>query len=160
MISIRPTRLQEAAAILRIAAAEPLFTAEEADTVNQLLTDYFEKPDHNGYFFLTADLDGQVAGFACYGPTALTKGTFDLYWICVGRDFARRGIGKALMDRAQVEVRRAEGRLVVVETSGTEEYAPTRAFYEKLGYARVATVPEFYGPDNDLVIYTRKTSPS
>jgi ribosomal protein S18 acetylase RimI-like enzyme len=160
MISIRPTRVQEAAAILRLAAAEPLFTAEEADTVNELLTDYFEKPDHNGYFFLTADLDGRVAGFACYGPTALTKGTFDLYWICVGRDFARRGIGKALMDRAQVEVRRAEGRLVVVETSGTPEYAPTRAFYEKLGYARVATVPEFYGPDNDLVIYTRKTSPS
>jgi D-alanine-D-alanine ligase len=159
MISIRPTRVQDAAAILRMAAAEPLFTAEEADTVDELLADYFEKPDHNGYYFLTAELEGQVTGFACYGPTALTRGTFDLYWICVGREFARRGIGKALMNRTETEIRRAQGRLVVVETSGTPEYAPTRGFYEKLGYTRVATVPEFYGPEDDLVIFTRKTSP-
>jgi ribosomal protein S18 acetylase RimI-like enzyme len=159
MISIRPTLAQDTAAILQMAASEPLFTPEEADTVRELLSDYLEKPDHNGYFFLTAEFEGQLAGFACYGPTSLTKGTFDLYWICVDRRFARRGVGKALIDRAEDEVQHAGGRMVVVETSGLPEYAPTRAFYEGIGYTRVATIPDYYAPGNDLVIYIRPFKP-
>ncbi len=159
MISIRPTLAQDTTTVLQMAASEPLFTPEEADTVGELLSDYLEKPDHNGYFFLTAEVDDQVAGFACYGPTSLTKGTFDLYWICVDRRFARRGIGKALIDRTELEVQRAEGRMIVAETSGSPEYAPTRAFYEGIGYTRIATIPDYYAPGDDLVIYIRSFRP-
>ena len=159
MISIRPTLPQDTAAILQMAASEPLFTPEEADTVEELLNDYLQKPDHHGYFFLTAELDGQVAGFACHGPTSLTKGTFDLYWICVDRRFSRKGIGKALIERTEDEVQHAGGRLIVVETSGSPEYAPTRAFYEGVGYARIATIPDYYDAGDDLVIYVRAFKP-
>jgi ribosomal protein S18 acetylase RimI-like enzyme len=155
MIRIHTTLPDEATAILRIAGAEPLFDAEEVECVEELLRDYFGRADHNGYFFLTAELEGQVAGFACYGPKALTEGTFDLYWIAVSRSYPRRGVGRALMSSVEAAVRRASGRLIVVETSGREVYAPTRAFYEGIGYQRAATIPEFYAPGDDLVIYIR-----
>src|SRR2546425_988436 len=56
--------------------------------------------------------------------------------------------------RARLErLTRDGGRLVVVETSSLPEYASTRAFYERRGYTRGATVPGYYAPDDDLVIY-------
>ena len=69
MLSIRESTAQDGAAILRIASAEPLFSRQEAEMVAELLHDYLERADHNGYFFLTAESDGALLGFACYGPT-------------------------------------------------------------------------------------------
>lgn len=160
MADIRETVGQDADTILRIAADEPLFTAEESETVGELLTDYLELPDHNGYSFLSAVLEGQVIGFACYGPTPLTEGTFDLYWICVDQEFGRRGIGRALMERVEREVRRLGGRMIVLDTSGREAYEPTRAFYRSVGFTPTATVPDFYAMGDDLVIFSRRFKPA
>ncbi len=156
MTAIRPTLPQDAADITRLAAAERLFSAEEAACVGELLHDYLERADHNGYFFLSAESDGRIVGFACYGPTPLTHDTYDLYWILVDRAAGRRGIGRALMARVESEVRMLKGRLLVLDTSGREDYTGTRAFYESLGYVRTAVVPDFYAPTDDLVIYTRR----
>jgi ribosomal protein S18 acetylase RimI-like enzyme len=156
MADIRETLEQDADEILRIAADQPLFTQEEAETVGELLEDYLELEDHNGYTFLTASLEGEVVGFACFGPTPLTDGTFDLYWICVDVDFSRRGIGRHLIERVVAEVRALEGRMIVLDTSGTPEYEPTRAFYNSVGFTPTASVPDFYRPDDDLVIFSRR----
>lgn len=156
MADIRETLDRDADEIRRIAVDQPLFTQEEADTVGELLEDYLELADHNGYAFLTASLDEEIVGFACYGPTPLTDGTFDLYWICVDVEFARRGIGRDLIERVVAEVRTLGGRMIVLDTSGTPEYEPTRAFYRSVGFSPTATVPDFYGPDDDLVIFCRR----
>jgi D-alanine-D-alanine ligase len=156
MANIRETLEQDSDEILRIAADQPLFTQEEAETVGELLEDYLELDDHNGYAFLTATLEGKVVGFACYGPTSLTEGTFDLYWICVDVDSSRRGIGRALIERVVGEVRALGGRMIVLDTSGTPDYEPTRAFYQSVGFTPTATVPDFYRPGDDLVIYSRR----
>ncbi len=158
MIAIRPTAPEDEAAILHIASSEPLFDGDDVACIRELLTDYLTRPDHNGYFFLTAHDAGRPVAFACYGPTPLTTGTFDLYWICVDRTRARRGIGRALMRQVEHEVRQAGGRLIVVETSSLDSYAPTRAFYDSLGYRRAAEVADFYAPGDSLVIYTRHLS--
>jgi ribosomal protein S18 acetylase RimI-like enzyme len=156
MAKIRETIRRDADEILRIAAEEPLFTQEEAETVGELLQDYLELPDHNGYAFLTATVEDRVVGFICYGPTPLTRGTFDLYWICVDRSFARRGIGHDLVERVVREVQALRGRMIVLDTSGTPDYAPTRAFYQSAGFTPTATVPDFYKPGDDLEIFCRR----
>jgi hypothetical protein len=35
-------------------------------------------------------------------------------------------------------------RILLVETSGNDEYAGTRHFYTAIGYKQVAMIPEFY----------------
>jgi ribosomal protein S18 acetylase RimI-like enzyme len=155
VIDIRPTQSQDTDALLRLAGAEPLFTAEEADTVAELLEAYLNDEDHNGYYFLSAMENGELLGFACYGPTPLTQGTFDLYWIAVGQRSKGKGIGRALMAQTETEVRKQGGRMIVLDTSGRAEYAPTRAFYQRLGYTLAATIPEFYAPGDDLITYIR-----
>ncbi len=156
MIVVRSTTPQDSTALLRLAGAEPLFSPDENAAVEELLSDYFGRPDHRGYFFLTAEADGQLIGFACYGPTPLTEGTYDLYWICVDAAARGRGIGRELMAQVEDRVREAGGRMIVLDTSGRPDYATTRAFYERLGYRRTATVPDFYAPGDDLVIYSRR----
>lgn len=159
MTTLRPADAGDSESILLLTRSEPLFTPEEVETVEELLTDYLTSPDHNGYSFLVAEDGGRLLGFACFGPRPLTKGTFDLYWLCVASSARRQGVGRALVTRAEDEVRKQRGRLMVIETSGRPEYSATRAFYERLGYTMAAAVPEFYGPGDDLILYTRKVTP-
>jgi D-alanine-D-alanine ligase len=155
MIVIRPTQPEDTESVLRLAGAEPLFSKEEAETVAELLEAYLEQEDHGGYFFLSAVDDEKLLGFACYGPTPLTQGTFDLYWIAVDAAAKGQGVGRALLARVEDEVRALGGRMIVLDTSGQPEYESTRAFYKHLGYTRSATVPDYYAPGDDLVIFSR-----
>ncbi len=155
MIVIRPTQADDAEALLGLAGAERLFSPEETETVAELLEAYLEQDDHGGYFFLSAFHEDILRGFACYGPTPLTQGTFDLYWIAVAEAAKGRGLGRALMARVEEEARARGGRMIVLDTSGRPEYAPTRAFYHRLGYAPSATLTDFYAPGDDLIIFTR-----
>ena len=100
-----------------------------------------------------------MLGFACYGPRPLTRGTFDLYWIAVRCTAQGRGVGGALLQRVAQEVRAMGGRMIVAETSGRPDYAPTRRFYETHGYVREATITDFYAPGDDLVIYVQRLQP-
>lgn len=160
MTTIRPTQAQDQLALLQMAQAEPLFSATEADTVAELLHDYLTLPDHNGYLFLSS-VDGQrLLGFACYGPTPLTEGTFTVYWLCVAAAGRGQGIGRALMQQVELAARAAGGRLIVLDTSGRSAYAPTRAFYERIGYARAASIPDYYAPGDDLVMYMLPLDPA
>jgi D-alanine-D-alanine ligase len=111
------------------------------------------------YLALGAEVDGRLAGWICWGPTPCTLGTWDLYWMAVDPALHGAGVGTALV--AAMEQRLAgAARLVVVETAGRPDYAPTRAFYEARGYRRAAVVPDFYAPGDDQVIYTKRLAGS
>lgn len=155
MTEIRPTITDDAPALLRMAGAEPLFSSEDAAAVDELLAAYLNLPDHGGYFFLSAADQGLLLGFACYGPTPLTQGTFDLYWICVDQSARRLGVGRRLIVEVEAAVRVRGGRMIVLDTSGRADYAPTRAFYEHAGFRPTATVPDFYAPGDDLIVYSK-----
>jgi ribosomal protein S18 acetylase RimI-like enzyme len=156
MVEIRPTRRLDRARILAITRAEPLFEPDESAVVAELLDDYFGRDDHHGYYFLSAVEGKKLLGYACYGPTALTDGTFDLFWICVDRASARQGIGGRLLDEVEGQIADMQGRMIVLETSGRTDYLPTWRFYEKQGYTLQARIPEFYRPGEDLLIYAKR----
>lgn len=97
-----------------------------------------------------------VHGYACYGPRALTIGTFDLYWIAVDPATRHNGVGRRLLAAVEDAVRKMGGRVLVVETSGLPQYEPTRAFYLATGYTLEATLKDFYNEGDDLVVFTKK----
>jgi ribosomal protein S18 acetylase RimI-like enzyme len=151
---VRESRPDDAEAILGISRAVAVFSREEIDTVEELLGDWGSLgPAASGYHFLSCEIDGRVAGFACYGPRPLTEGAYDLYWIAADPAWQGHGAGGALSARCVEEVRALDGRLLIAETSGLPKYAPTRRFYETHGYRREATIADFYAPGDDLVVY-------
>ena len=142
--------------ILAITSNAGVFTSEEVDCVGELWSDYiYRGAEASGYYFLVYRVDDHVEGFACYGPRALTEGTYDLYWIATDPACRRRGIGQALLRQVENEIHALGGRLCVVETSGIEKYASTRKFYLAEGYQLEATIHDFYKPGDDLVVFTK-----
>ncbi|HET6837345.1 MAG TPA: GNAT family N-acetyltransferase [Gemmatimonadales bacterium] len=111
------------------------------------------------YSLLGIEVDHRLAGWICWGPTPCTLGTYDLYWMAVAPQLQGTGIGTALLLEME---RRLKGvaRLVVIETAGRPEYAGTRAFYQGRGYSPVATVPDFYAPGDDQVVFVKQVSPA
>jgi len=153
---ITPAEPRDGPDILAISAGVEVFNEEEVQTVDELWQDSLNRgAQASGYYFLV-DREGEhVLGYACYGPRALTEGTYDLYWIAVDKRQHGKGVGKALIRAVEKEVRQMGGRLIVVETSGLDKYTPTRSFYESTGYTLEARLVDFYRDGDDLVIYTK-----
>jgi GNAT superfamily N-acetyltransferase len=145
--------------LLSVARRAGVFTPMELACVQELWEAYRQKGEASGYIFLVCREEGRVVGFLCFGPTPLTIGTFDLYWIAVDPAVRGQGIGHALMDRMEQEVARRDGRLILVETSGTPAYAEARRFYESCGYHYQAVVHDFYRPGDDLLIFGKPVAP-
>ena len=108
------------------------------------------------YRFVGAFDGDDLVGYACWGPTPGTEGTFDLYWIAVDTTRQGGGVGSQLLTHVERTLQAGGGRLIVVETSSRADYAPTRAFYERRGYTRAATLPGYYAPGDNLVVYLKE----
>jgi D-alanine-D-alanine ligase len=109
------------------------------------------------YIAMGAEMDGRLAGWICWGPTPCTMGTYDLYWMAVDPELQGQGIGSALM--SEMERRLADvARLIVIETAGRPDYAPTRGFYQAQGYQPVSVIPDFYAPGDDQVVFVKSVS--
>lgn len=140
--------------IERIVRATGVFSDAEVDIALELV----DAPPSAGYRFVVAELDGSVAGYACFGATPLTVGTHDLYWIAVDPALHGRGVGADLLAAVERTLRAEGARLLLIETASKPSYDATRAFYHARGCLEVARVPDFYAPGDDKVIYARRLS--
>jgi ribosomal protein S18 acetylase RimI-like enzyme len=140
--------------IVAIAAEAGVFSAEEAATVQELWDDYLQHGEKDYAFRVYREGD-RVLGFTCHGRRDLAEGVYDLFWIATAQAARQRGIGRALLECVEEEIRQSGGRLVIAETSGTPAYTPTRAFYLSCGYQAEATIRDFYHPGDDLVMFTK-----
>jgi len=139
--------------ILDITAQIGIFSATDKECVQELWDAYIDHGESSGYIFCVYRREGLALGYVCYGPTPLTVGTWDIYWLAVSPQHRREGIARTLMAGAEDRIAQQGGRLIVIETSGTDEYRGTRRFYMACGYRRQATIRGFYAPGDDLVIY-------
>jgi ribosomal protein S18 acetylase RimI-like enzyme len=151
--SLRPVGRAQRARLEQLTAATGLFRPAEVAIAAELLDDSLAGDDD--YRLLGAYSADELVGYACWGPTPGTEGTYDLYWIVVDPARQGQGVGTELLTAVEQRLAREYGRLLVVETSSRADYAATRAFYERRGYARAATIPDYYAPGDDLVIYLK-----
>jgi len=151
---LRPMVSTDREPVLKLIRATGFFAPDEVKVAEELVDVYLNKPGQRDYFIVVIENDqGRVAGYLTYGPTPLTEGTWDLYWIAVSPNEQNKGYGQKLVLWLEDEVRRQRGRLILIETSSQPKYQPTRKFYEKLGYIEIARVPDFYRPGDDRVIF-------
>jgi ribosomal protein S18 acetylase RimI-like enzyme len=105
---------------------------------------------------LVAAKGDKVVGYICYGPTPMTVGTFDLYWIASAPEVRGQGVGGALVASMEGDLRKRGARLIRVETSAMEAYGPTRGFYEAMKYREEARFRDFYKVGEDLIILSKR----
>ena len=108
------------------------------------------------YGWFLAERDGEVVGFACYGPVPLTVGTFDLYWIAVDPEARGLGVASRLDEAVTGAVRALEGRWLLAETSSTAPYGPAHAFYARRGYRLLGRIEDYYRSGDDRLTFGKR----
>lgn len=136
------------------------FSAEEVAVAVELVEARLDQGPASGYHFLFAERAGRVVGYACYGPIALTRASYDLYWIVVEAGHQRGGIGRRLIDAVEAAIANLGGGRLYVETSSRPQYAPTRAFYARTGYREAALFEDFYAPGDGKVVFEKRLAAS
>ncbi len=141
--------------VRRIVESTGFFKPAEVEVAVELVDERLTRGPSSGYHFLFAERDGQVVGYACYGPIAGTAASYDLYWLAVEDSCRGQGLGRVLILEAEQLIHRAGGRRVYIETSHRPQYVPTRHFYERCGYHLEAILKDFYAPGDDKAIYVK-----
>ncbi len=141
---------------MEILRGTPEFKPSEVAVAEELIDTYLNEPSNSSYYILVAEVNSAVSGYICYGPTPMTEGTWDIYWIAVAQESQSQGIGSALTESVEKEIIKAKGRLVIIETSSTPAYEKTRRFYASHGYETVARIPDFYAPGDDKLVLQKR----
>jgi ribosomal protein S18 acetylase RimI-like enzyme len=153
-MQIRELEHNDVEPLRRILQATNVFREEEIEVAVELMEGTLGKTED---YIQRAIVDDAniVQGYYCVGPTPMTQSTFDLYWIAVNPDYHGKGIGYQLLSDCERTVCTMNGKLIVVETSSLPKYAATRKFYLRNNYVEAARIRDYYGPGDDLMIYTK-----
>ena len=156
-MKIRPLVEKDRASLLSMLIKTRSFTSAEIDVAMELIDIVLKDQIQKDYqIYCIVDDQDQAIGYICYGPTPMTQGTFDLYWIAVDPDFQERGVGSKLLSFLEEVVKAEGGRLILADTSTIPHYEKTQKFYLKNGFQEVARVLDYYHPGNDRVTFCRR----
>jgi ribosomal protein S18 acetylase RimI-like enzyme len=156
-MKIRPLFENGRARLLSMLIKARAFTSEEIDVAMELIDIVLKDPIQKEYqIYCMVDDQDQAIGYICYGPTPMTQGTFDLYWIAVDPDFQEQGVGSKLLSFLEEMVKAEGGRLILADTSTIPHYEKTQNFYLKNGFKEVARIPDYYHPGNDRITFCRR----
>ncbi len=128
------------------------FRPDEVDVALELIDDCLANGGAS-YRVLVATLGERVVGYVCFGVTPMTDHTWDLYWIVSDPTARGRGVGRRLWEAMRAEIEAEGARNVRIETSSTEGYGGTNAFYEALGFRVLSVFPDFYRAGDDLITW-------
>jgi ribosomal protein S18 acetylase RimI-like enzyme len=153
---VRPMTDKDKPALIQMLRNITEFKPAEIDVAEEVINSYLSDSIRSGYYIFVAEIGSSLAGYICYGPTPLTEGTWDIYWLAVAPDKQSQGIGKALLNLANGDIKEKRGRLTLIETSSKPEYETTRLFYQAQGYKIACRIADFYAPGDDKLVFQKR----
>ncbi len=152
---VRETEAGDVGAIMRLVEGSGQFDPEGVAHVRTTLENHLAGSPTG--IWLTAS-DSTPVGVAFCAPEPMAAGAWNLLLLWVEPDHARGGHGRALVQRLETMLSDRDARLLVVETSGTPEFAVARAFYANRNFTHEATIRDFYSEGEDKLIFTKGLS--
>ncbi len=146
------------ASVEALVRATGVFSPPEVAVARELVEERLSRGPASGYEFLLAEDEAGLLGYACWGQIPCTERSYDLAWIAVRPERQGGGVGRRILSLAEEEIARSGGSRIYVETSTRAAYDPTRAFYERCGYARAATFDDFYAAGDGKAVYLKTVS--
>lgn len=155
VMQIRPLWSSDRDRVGDILVATARFTRQEVGWAMELV-DLVLSPSRSEYeAYVIEDATGTVQGYVLFGPTPMTEGVYDLYWIAVDPKRQGQGFGQLLLRYVETEVRRRDGRMLLIETSSKRSYAATVRFYQQAGYREISRMKDFYRIEDDKVVFSK-----
>lgn len=105
--------------------------------------------------WLTAHVDNQAVGL-CYAKSEdLTDGTWNMLALGVLEANRASNIGRTIVQSLETKLAAAGSRLLIVDTSSSDDFAAARAFYNAIGYAQEARIADYWAQGDDKIIFTK-----
>lgn len=151
---IRPARPDDMAALLALAKAIGLFQPSDLEDFGGILNEHLSSNSESDNFWI-ADDEGGLLGAAYYAPEPFSEDVWNLYFIGVHPTHQGKGRGTALLRYVEQDLQERGERLLLVETSGRDNFKQTRAFYRKNGFEAEARIRDYYKPGDDKIIFRK-----
>lgn len=126
-----------------------------SEILDNMIFDFLNNPESEEIWFTTLENSKAVAIGYC-APEKLTEGTYNLYAIGVKSNLQGKGVGSKMMGFIENKLKNRGARLLIVDTSGTEDFALTRKFYKNLNYTEEAVIRDFWSEGDDKVVYWKR----
>lgn len=152
MNEIRMIVKNDIPALKRILDTIELFPS---DMLEDMMADYLNNLETQEIWFTETEHNQPISIGYC-APEKLTEGTYNLYALGVKDDIQSKGTGSRMMSFIENHLKEIGGRILIVDTSSTDDYKLTRMFYEKLGYKKEAVIRDFWDEGDDKVIYWKR----
>jgi ribosomal protein S18 acetylase RimI-like enzyme len=150
-------RRQDADAIETLIRRTGVFNEEEIEFARELVEETLAKGEETaGYYFLFADGEHGLEGYACLGMIPGTNRRCELYWIAVDPNARRRGLGRRLQHAAEDLARDLDAVYLIAETSTVPAYAAARGFYLSGGFELIAEVPDWHDDGDGNAIFRKR----
>ncbi len=144
-------------ALEKILTSSGFFYDFEVEVALSLADETIEKgQEKSGYYWIRVIDEGEVIGFANFGPNPSSVHSWDLYWIAIQEEHRQKHYGSLILKQVEERVRAMGAKILWIETSGRPLYEPTRHFYLKNGYELEATLREYYGPGDPKLVYRKE----
>jgi ribosomal protein S18 acetylase RimI-like enzyme len=76
--------------------------------------------------------------------------------IGAAKEFQRQGIAIDMMNYIENILKKADGRILIVETSSDDAQEGARNLYKKIGYTQVATIKDFWKDGEDKIVFWKR----
>ncbi len=156
MLRTRAVNQGDLQRVLALARRTGVFTTRELAVLEEVLRTELGQSGCSDYHSSLVEESGHVVGFVCYGPTPMTDGTYDLYWIFVHPSHQHHGIGGALLREVEEAIRKGKGRMLLADTSSSLAYLPARKFYQSHGFRQAGEVRDYYRPGDSRLTYVKR----
>jgi ribosomal protein S18 acetylase RimI-like enzyme len=153
---IRPTDPSDTPALVKLTEETGVFKPMEVEALKEVLHDYHAENLKHGHRCVTFEEHGHVVGYAYYAPAAMTDRTWYLYWIAVTKHTQAKGVGGKLLKHVEDDIRKSNGRQLMIETSSLPHYELTRKFYLKHHYEQTGVLRDYYADGDDMVVFRKR----
>jgi len=153
-MTIRPTKGEDIPALKIVLDETGLFPSE---MLPEMMSGFLSNEESQDVW-LTCEVEGEAIGFCYAAPEQLTDGTWNMLAIAVHPSKQGGGHGGAIVRRLEALLHDDGHRVLIADTSGKDEFAPTREFYRKSGYSEEARIRQFWAEGDDKVVFWKLIS--
>ncbi|MEO1009111.1 MAG: GNAT family N-acetyltransferase [Planctomycetota bacterium] len=141
--------------MLEVAADCGLFDEPQLGVLLQTIERHFRGESERHELWLNDLAGDRVISVAYCAEEVMTDRVWNLLFIAVRTDFQNQGRGGRVLGQVEAALQDRGCRMLIIETASGEDFADTRAFYEKHGYDREGTVRDFYEQGVDKIVFRK-----
>ena len=156
MIKIRISKAHDRGKIYELIQRDDQYRAGEIEQILHLIDTFLFESDQKLYSVIIAENGNrEILGFAIYGPDPASVGTYIVYKIMKFSSAHHEKVVPALLDYIEQEVKKTNGRIIVVEISSDVRWEPHYLMLQKNNYKLSSRILDFYNKNEDKLVLSK-----